>query len=110
MARQDIGDEDFCRALPDTDPELLKETRRAVAGFFGVPEGKLHPSDRFKCDLGCDRVEATFFASVILKVLAHRGLDAEPFQFETTGIDRFPELVAEISRVICSLEHPENEV
>lgn len=102
-ARDDVADQDFLACFPDIDSTLLRQTRVAIAEFFGVSTEKIHPTDRLHEDLRLGTFDPDFHSFVVYQVLSARMVELRPFTFRTAGMADVGDLAKEIQRVLDRL-------
>lgn len=100
LRRQDVGDDGFAASFPGTDRALIREVRQAVATFFGVPTGKIHPTDDLRADLKVDRLEPNFHTFVFFRIFAIRQVSPRSFAYHSRNVVSLGDLTKEIERVL----------
>jgi hypothetical protein len=99
LNRDDVDETTFAARFPDSDPMLLAETRRAVAEYFDVPAGRIHPTDRIREDLELDSLNPGLYFA-LAKIVEARGLKTAGLQFRIKNLHDINDLAAELQRII----------
>ena len=100
LARHDMDNDEFCRQLPNCDASLLIQTRDAVAAFFGVPCGKIYPTDQLETNFQIRTFEPGFHISVVRHVLQRRNVATRRFRFRTGDSKDLSDLAGEVQTVL----------
>lgn len=112
LNRHDVNESEFLTHFPNVDPELICQTRQAVAEYFDVPATKIHPSDDLRDDLQFENFEPDFHSFVLYRVLVARHLEPAPsqmFSFQTNGLVNLGDLANEVQRVLDGLKYTAND-
>jgi hypothetical protein len=71
LTRIDVTDSEFCGSFPENgDLGLILEVRNAIATFFQVPVGKIHPDDSLSEDFAGQQLQPSLRLFLFHRVLA----------------------------------------
>jgi hypothetical protein len=101
LAKDDIGDESFCRAIQIGDDSVLLDIRCALADFFDVPPAKIHPGGDLCHEYQYRLFEPGLHAFAVVRVLTKRHRDVGSFVFTDRGMKTVGDLAKEISRILA---------
>jgi len=98
--RADTPDDNFIAGVPDSNSEVLLQTRKAIAEFFDVPIRKLRPNDDLRAVLHADKLEPAFQMYVVDSVIAKNTKDSQTFAFGLDGLSTIVDMSAAIEDVL----------
>jgi hypothetical protein len=105
LRRSDMSNEEFCRAFPQHDSQLILDVRSAIAAFFQVPLTKIHPTDNLVNDLAIQALAPSFPSFVADRVLAARHIVSSPRRVvRLPSSEEFGEFVHEVQRILTIAE------
>jgi hypothetical protein len=104
LKRVDVTDADFISYFSDIDPKLLMQIRQAIAEFFDVSIGKIHPTDTLRSAFRFDALEPTIHSYIVFHVLDARSLGMQSFTFNSSVLNGIGDLAKEVQRVFDGID------